>query len=114
MFKHQKSPFTPSSQERFNPLQKIAYLSVMLIFTPVILVTGILFSDIVCFLGIINYIGGLRILDAIHVATGYVFFLYLIVHLYMSTLGHRVVSHVIAMITGYVEEGDETKQEQVE
>jgi hypothetical protein len=25
-----------------------------------------------------------------------------------------VVSHVIAMITGYVEEGDETKQEQVE
>ena len=114
MFKHQESPFTPSSQERFNPLQKIAYLSVMLIFTPVILVTGILFSDIVCFLGIINYIGGLRILDAIHVATGYVFFLYLIVHLYMSTLGHRVVSHGIAMITGYVEEGDETKQEQVE
>lgn len=107
MFKHANNPFTPSAHERFNPLQKIAYLSVMLILTPIILFTGILFSNIVYFINIINYIGGVRILDALHVATGYAFLLYLIVHLYMSTLGYRIVSHIKAMITGYGEEHDE-------
>jgi thiosulfate reductase cytochrome b subunit len=107
MFKHASNPFTPSTHERFNPLQKIAYLSVMLILTPIILFTGILFSDIVYFFNIIKYIGGVRILDALHVATGYAFLLYLIVHLYMSTLGYRIVSHIKAMIIGYGEEYDE-------
>jgi thiosulfate reductase cytochrome b subunit len=79
----------------------------MLILTPVILFTGILFSDIVYFFNFINYIGGVRILDALHVATGYAFLLYLIVHLYMSTLGYRIVSHIKAMIIGYGEEYDE-------
>jgi len=107
MFKGGKNPFTPSTDERFNPLQKIAYLSAMLILTPVILFTGILFSDIVYFFNFINYIGGVRILDALHVATGYAFLIYLIVHLYMSTLGYRIISHIKAMITGYGEERDE-------
>lgn len=106
MFSGARNPFTPSTNEKFNPLQKIAYLSLMLIFTPVILFTGTLFSDIAYFLNIINYIGGVRILDAVHVATGYVFLLYLIVHLYMSTLGHRITTHTKAMITGYEEEPD--------
>lgn len=107
MFKGTKSPFMPSEHERFNPLQKIAYLLVMLVLTPIILISGILFSDITYYLNIINYIGGVRILDAIHVATGYAFVLYLIVHLYMSTLGYRVISHIKAMITGYGEEHEE-------
>jgi thiosulfate reductase cytochrome b subunit len=79
----------------------------MLILMPVIIVTGILFSDISYFLNIIDFIGGVRTLDAIHVATGYAFILYIIVHLYMATLGYRVISHVRAMITGYGEEQDE-------
>ena len=107
MFKGARTPFIPSAHERFNPLQKIAYLTLMLILTPVILITGILFSDLVYFLNIVNFIGGVRILDAIHVATGYAFLLYLIVHLYMATLGYRVISHIKAMITGYGEEHDE-------
>lgn len=107
MFKGAGSPFTPSAHERFNPLQKIAYLSLMLILMPIILITGVLFSDIVYFLNIVNFIGGVRVLDAIHVATGYAFLLYLIIHLYMATLGYRVVSHIKAMITGYGEEHDE-------
>ena len=107
LFRGAKSPFTPSTNEKFNPLQKVAYLSLMFILTPVIIVTGILFSDIAYFLKIINYIGGVRILDAMHVSTGYAFILYLIIHLYMSTLGHRITTHTKAMITGYEEEQDE-------
>lgn len=104
MFKGERNPFVPSLEERFNALQKIAYSSLMLVLSPIVIVTGILFSDISYFLNIINTIGGVRVLDAIHVAAGYAFLLYLIVHLYMATLGHRVSSHVKAMITGYGEE----------
>jgi thiosulfate reductase cytochrome b subunit len=106
MFKGARNPFTPSTNEKFNPLQKIAYLSLMLVLTPIIIVTGVLFSDIAYFLKIINYIGGVRILDAIHVSTGYAFLLYLIVHLYMSTLGHRITAHTKAMFTGFEEGPD--------
>jgi thiosulfate reductase cytochrome b subunit len=85
----------------------VAYLSLMLILMPVIIVTGVLLSDIVYFLNIINFMGGIRLLDAVHVTTGYAFILYLIVHLYMATLGYRLISHIKAMITGYGEEQDE-------
>ncbi len=34
----------------------------------------------------------------------YIFVLYLLVHLYMATLGHSVVAHTKAMIVGYEEE----------
>jgi thiosulfate reductase cytochrome b subunit len=107
IFKGAQNPFTPSAAERFNPLQKVAYLSLMLILMPVIIVTGVLFSDIAYFLNIVNFIGGARVLDAVHVATGYAFLLYLIVHLYMATLGYRLLSHIKAMITGYGEEPEE-------
>jgi thiosulfate reductase cytochrome b subunit len=107
MFRGSKNPFTSTENERFNALQKMAYLFIMLIATPIITTTGVLFADITFFLTVINFIGGIRILDAIHVAAGYVFLLYLLVHLYMATLGYRAISRTKAMITGYSEEQDE-------
>jgi thiosulfate reductase cytochrome b subunit len=37
----------------------------------------------------------------------YVFALYLVVHIYMATLGRTASSHIKAMIVGYEEEPDE-------
>ncbi len=99
-----RNPFSPSQDNKFNPMQKLAYSSIMFIFTPVIIITGILFSDILYFFYWIKAIGGLRILDAIHVASAYIFVIYLFVHLYMSTLGKRPYSHAKGMITGYEEQ----------
>ena len=62
------------------------------------------FSDILYFLPYVEAIGGLRILDAIHVIAAYFFLLYLVVHLYMATLGHSFFAHFKAMIVGYEEE----------
>lgn len=101
IFKGKKNPHTPSKDNKFNAMQKITYATIMLIFTPVISFTGILFSDILYFFTWINVIGGLRVLDAIHVISAYIFVFYLIVHLYMSTLGKKIYSHTKSMITGY-------------
>jgi thiosulfate reductase cytochrome b subunit len=103
IFQGKENPYPPSIDEKFNPLQKWAYIVVMFFLTPLIIITGIMFSDVVYFLNYIKFIGGLRILDAIHVATGYVFVIYLMVHIYMSTLGRKIYSHIKTMITGYEE-----------
>ena len=101
IFKGRKNPFDPSPDNKFNPLQKLAYSSVMFIFTPIIAFTGVMFSDILMFFSWIEAIGGIRVLDAIHVAAAYIFVFYLLVHLYMATLGKRFYTHIKAMITGY-------------
>lgn len=103
IFKGRENPFVSSPDNKFNPMQKLAYSSVMFVFTPIIIITGILFSDILFFFYWIKALGGLRILDAIHVAAAYIFIIYLFVHIYMSTLGHKFHSHVKGMITGYGE-----------
>jgi thiosulfate reductase cytochrome b subunit len=107
IFKGQENPFRPSSEAKFNPLQKLAYGSIMGFFAPVLVVTGLLVSDIFLRKYILLWnIAGL--VSALHVAAAYVFLLYLVVHLYMATLGRSVCSHAKAMIVGYEEEPDET------
>ncbi|MCX5811753.1 MAG: cytochrome b/b6 domain-containing protein [Proteobacteria bacterium] len=103
IFRGKANPFEPSPESKFNPLQKLAYSSIMLVFVPIITFTGIMFSDILFFFSWIKAIGGLRVLDAIHVAAAYVFVLYLFVHIYMSTLGSKFNSHIKCMVTGYEE-----------
>ena len=108
VFQGRKNPFIPTAEGKFNPLQKIAYGSVMLVITPLIVITGILFSDIFFFRGVIDWMGGVRLLDALHVVASYLFLLYLIVHLYMGTMGHHIFDHVEAMILGFEEMPEES------
>lgn len=108
VFQGSENPFSPTAEGKFNPLQKIAYGSVMLVITPLIVVTGILFSDIFFFRSIIDRLGGVRLLDALHVLASYLFLLNLIVHLYMCTMGHHIFDHIKAMILGFEEMPDES------
>ena len=68
------------------------------------MVTGILFSDILSFRTYILLWNIAGLINAIHVIGAYVFALYIIVHLYMATLGRTAFAHTKAMITGYEEE----------
>ena len=74
---------------------------------PVIVVTGLLFSNILLFRKYILLFNVVKVIDAIHVIGAYVFALYLVVHIYMSTLGRKTSSHIKAMVVGYEEEPDE-------
>lgn len=105
------NPFPTTKAEKFNPLQKMSYLSIMFVFTPVIVSSGIFYSDIMFFRGAVAFVGGLRILDAIHLAAAYIFATYLIVHAYMSTMGRTPLSHVFEMFHGRADH-EETTTEQ--
>ncbi len=118
VFRGAANPFSPTPDDKFNPMQKVAYFTVMVFFTPAIVITGVLFSDILYFVSYINAIGGLKILDALHVVVAYIFLLYLMVHLYMASLGHTILAHTKAMVVGYEEEeengGEEDREEEKE
>jgi thiosulfate reductase cytochrome b subunit len=107
IFKGEESPFRRSPEEKFNPLQKLVYGAIMCIFSAVLVVSGVLFSDILFFRKYILRLNIIKMLDAVHVIAAYVFVLYLVVHIYMSTLGPRVFPHIKAMILGYEDEADE-------
>jgi formate dehydrogenase gamma subunit len=107
IFRGEENPFRASPDEKFNPLQKLAYGTMMCVFTPIIVVTGLFFSDILFFRKYILLLNAMKVLDAIHVIVAYMFALYLIVHIYMATLGWKASSHIKAMVVGYEEEPDE-------
>ena len=111
IFRGEENSFRPSPEEKFNPLQKLAYGAIMCIFAPILMVTGLLCSDILFFRKYVLLWDIVGVLNAIHVMGAYVFALYLIIHLYMATLGRTTFAHIKAMITGYEEEPREPGKE---
>ncbi len=109
IFKGEENPFTPSPDNKFNPLQKIAYGSAMFIFAPVIIITGLLYTDISWLRQFILDSKLTGTINAIHIMAAYLFALFLIIHVYMATLGPTPLTHIKAMITGHEEEPDGPK-----
>jgi thiosulfate reductase cytochrome b subunit len=104
IFRRAEDPFRLSPQAKFNPLQKLAYGTVMCVFTPFLVITGLPFTNITLVRKYILLWDITKPLYAVHVAGAYLFALYLIVHIYMATLGRTPFAHIKAMIVGYDEE----------
>ena len=56
----------------------------------------------------------LNVIAVIHTLGAFAILTFLIIHLYMTTTGHKVTAHVRAMITGWEEMPDEEPKEVVE
>jgi thiosulfate reductase cytochrome b subunit len=106
IFKGEENPFRPTPDEKFTPLQKLAYGTIMCFFAPLLVITGVLLNDKFLFREYILQWDVVGVLDALHVMGAYVFALYLIVHIYMATLGRTATSHIRAMIVGYEKEAE--------
>jgi thiosulfate reductase cytochrome b subunit len=107
IFRGEENPFRPSPEEKFNPLQKLAYGSVMGVLAPLMVLTGLLFVNAFFIRDQLMSWNAIRVIDALHVTGLYVFALFLVVHVYMATLGPTAFTHIKAMIVGYEEEPDE-------
>ncbi len=106
MFTGAPNPFHASMYRKFNPLQSMTYQFIMIIFLPIQCVTGILLWDITRFLQAVAFLGGVRVVDTVHVVIFIVFVFYIPFHAYLGTLGRTPIEHFKAMFTGY-EESDE-------
>jgi thiosulfate reductase cytochrome b subunit len=107
IFKGHPNPHQVSAYDKFNPLQSGMYQVVMLLLLPLVYVTGILLWDVKFFYGVVEWFGGVRVVDPVHVLIYIFFAFFTIFHIYMGSLGHTPAAHYKAMfVTGY-EEVDE-------
>jgi thiosulfate reductase cytochrome b subunit len=103
IFKGEPNPFRVSAYSKFNPLQAMIYQLMMIILVPVQFYTGLLLWDVSRFSAQVNFFGGVRVIDTVHVLIFAFFMFFIPFHVYLATLGHTAFAHIKAMITGYEE-----------
>jgi thiosulfate reductase cytochrome b subunit len=104
IFRKEKHPFPISEKEKFNPLQKFAYVIVMYFGMPLLIFSGIalMFPEMIAY-NVFN-ISGLVFYDVLHIIVGFVLSLFLLIHIYTCTLGDKPGTLFRSMINGYHEE----------
>ena len=107
IFRGDANPHNPNAYRKFNPLQSMMYQIIMMLLVPLQFFTGLILWDVTRFSSMIDLFGGLRIVDTIHVLLFIVFSGFIIVHVYLGSLGHTPSAHFKAMITGYEAVEDE-------
>ena len=101
------NPHHSTFDNKFNPMQQVSYLMIMVLLIPLQLITGLLLWDPKLFSPVINLVGGIQVIDIVHVLLWIFFSAFIIVHFYLATLGHTTFAHIIAMFTGFEEEEEE-------
>ena len=100
-FKGDPLPYPVSVENKFNPLQAISYALSMYIGVPLLVITGfgLLFPETVLdrFFGV----SGLILTDLVHVIIGFLLSIFMIIHVYMSTIGISPLKNFRAILTGW-------------
>ncbi len=101
MFRGMKAPYPLSEKRKFNPLQKYAYVIVMYLFVPIIIITGfaLLFPEII--LDKVYTLSGVFITAVTHSAIGFFISIFLIIHLYVASIGKSPAENFKSIITGW-------------
>ncbi len=91
---------------KFNPLQRFIYLGLKILVIPVQVISGFLYLYF-------NYpvagieLGGLDVVAFVHTLGAFMLMAFIIAHIYLTTTGHRPLSSIKAMITGWEEMSEE-------
>lgn len=104
IFIHAPHPFRTTVLKKHNPLQRLTYLFMWVIISPIIWTTGLLYLFYSHWQtwGLDQYLH-LEDVALLHVVGAFMMLLFLIVHIYLITTGPTVFSHLVAMITGWGE-----------
>jgi thiosulfate reductase cytochrome b subunit len=101
IFKRESAPFPLSENRKFNPLQKVSYIFAMYAFVPIMIITGLglLFPEII--LSKVYGISGIHLTDLIHIISGFVLSVFMIIHIYFCTIGKTPTANFKSMFTGW-------------
>ncbi len=110
IFRGDPNPHHVSAYHKFNPLQSMMYQIIMMLLVPIQFYTGVLLWDVARFSSLVDMLGGVRVVDTIHVLLFIFFCGFIIVHVYLASLGHTPSAHFKAMLTGYEEIEEESER----
>lgn len=103
IFTNAPHPFKQTRLSKHNPLQKLAYIFVLVVINPIIWFSGwaYLFYNDLAAVGLEAL--PLQWIAFFHVVGAYLMLVFFIAHVYLATAGHTPTSHIKAMITGWEE-----------
>ncbi|MGE5393105.1 MAG: cytochrome b/b6 domain-containing protein [Candidatus Saccharibacteria bacterium] len=101
MFHGMKTPYPLSEKRKFNPLQKYIYVFVMYLVLPGVIITGfaLLFPEII--VEEMYGISGVFLTAVFHSALGFFISIFLIIHLYVASIGKSPLENFKGIITGW-------------
>ena len=101
MFHGMKAPYPLSEKRKFNPLQKYAYVFVMYLFVPFVMISGfaLLFPEII--IEKVYHISGVFLTAVLHSAAGFFISIFLLIHLYVASIGKSPIDNFKSIITGW-------------
>ena len=105
-FRGGPNPHHQTPENKFNALQKTAYVAIMFVCIPLVIVTGMLLMNVSSLREMVMAMGGLRLLIGAHWLVACVFCAFLFTHIYLATLGHTPFAHFKPMWTGWEEAED--------
>jgi thiosulfate reductase cytochrome b subunit len=97
------NPHHATPENKFNPMQKSAYMVMMLVLLPLVIATGILLLNVAPLRSLVMIIGGIKFLVGGHFLIACAFCAFLFAHAYLATLGHTPLAHFKPMWTGWEE-----------
>jgi thiosulfate reductase cytochrome b subunit len=106
IFRNAPHPTRKTLISKLNPLQRLVYLGLKILFIPVMVVSGLVYmfyrypKD-----GAIESLGlaELTPIAYLHTLGAYIMLAFVLVHVYLITTGHTLTSNLKAMITGWEE-----------
>ena len=101
LFKNQQPPFPLSEKRKFNPMQKVAYLMTMYVFVPGLIFTGLalLFPETI--IEDVYSVSGIFLTAILHASLGFLVSIFLIVHLYVASIGKHPLNNFKSIVNGY-------------
>lgn len=104
------NPHHTTPTNKFNPMQKAAYLFIMVALVPLVIVTGL----ILLYLGPLHttvlMFGGMKVIVSVHFLVACCLCAFVFTHVYLATLGHTPFAHFVPMWTGWEEEEEVEEQ----
>jgi thiosulfate reductase cytochrome b subunit len=101
MFHGMTAPYPLSEKRKFNPLQKYFYIIVMYLAVPLVIITGfaLLFPEII--IEKVYTLSGVFVTAVLHSACGFFISLFLIIHLYVASIGKSPLENFKSIMTGW-------------
>lgn len=96
-------PFHKTADKKHNPLQRLAYVTLLAVVSPIIWGSGLLYLFYAYWpmLGLVGL--PLEWVALTHTAGAFMMLVFFIVHVYLTTTGHTPTAHIKTMITGWEE-----------
>lgn len=101
VFQGDAHPYRKVLRRRHNPLQRLAYLALVVVIFPVVWISGLIYMGHTFWDHLDGAGTALQIVANIHILAAFAVISFVVLHVYLLTIGHGFREHVRPMITGF-------------